>query len=277
MENSNLKQCLSISVLTLFPDFYSSFMGYSLFQKAMEINILKLKIIDIRQFSENKHKKCDDIPYGGGSGMVMTPQPVRDAILAARKPGDLVIALSARGVLLDQNLVKLFVRMLGLFEKEEGEEADIGKIFSGFGMNRLPQKWQEALMQSEATGLVLVCGHYEGIDQRALDLYSDLELSIGSYILSGGEIASLVLIETICRYIRGFIGNQDSLSDESFETGLLEYPQYTRPAIFDGEKVPDVLLSGHHKNIKTWREDQKLISTRARRPDILKKKIKKKN
>lgn len=223
---------MQISILTIFPEMFDA-INHSLLGKAQESGKLKINIIDIRDFSNNKHRKVDDYPFGGGAGMVMMVQPIMDAMdyamsLHEEKPKR--IYMSPRGKVFNQSMVK-------------------------------PMLEQD---------LILLCGHYEGVDQRVLDSCIDEELSIGDYVLTGGELPAMVVIDTISRYVDGVIGSRESLEEESFSDGLLEYPQYTRPADYNGMQVPEILLSGHHANIKKWQLEQSLEITRRNRPDLLK-------
>ena len=221
---------MKFDVLTLFPEMFET-LTKSITGKAIEKELININLINIRDFSKDKHKKVDDTPYGGGAGMVMKPDVVYDAYLSVKSENAKVIYLSPQGKTLNQNKVEELAK-----EKH----------------------------------LILLCGHYEGIDQRVLDEIVDEEISIGDYVLTGGEIPAMVLIDAVSRYIDGVI-NKNSIEEETFSNGLLEYPQYTRPAIFLGKKVPDVLLSGHHKNIKKWREQISHEKTKNKRPDLLKK------
>ena len=201
----------------------------SIIGKAIEKGIVEINLINIRNFSKNKHKKVDDTPYGGGAGMVMRPDVVYDAYKSIEDKETKVIYLSPQG-------------------------------------KKLNQKKVEELSQEKS--LTLLCGHYEGIDQRVLDKIVDEEISIGDYVLTGGEIPAMVLIDSVCRYIPEVI-SKESIMEESFSEGMLEYPQYTRPEIFEGEKVPEVLISGHHENINKWRKQEALRITKLKRPDLL--------
>mgnify|MGYP005779414721 FL=1 len=221
---------MQFDVLTLFPEMFEP-IKQSILGKAIENEKIKLKLVNIRDFSKDKHKKVDDTPYGGGAGMVMKPDVVYDAYKSVYEENAKVIYLSPQGKTLNQKKV---------------EEL------------------------SKEKHLILLCGHYEGIDQRVIDKIVDEEISIGDYVLTGGEIPAMVLIDTVSRYIDGVL-NQESIKEESFSQGLLEYPQYTRPEIFEGEKVPEILLSGHHENIEKWRKEQALKITKQKRPDLLKK------
>ena len=219
---------MKFSVLTLFPDMFSP-LKQSIIGKAIEDKKIELNLINIRDFSKDKHKKVDDTPYGGGAGMVMKADVIYEHIKDEKAK---VIFLSPQGKTLNQNKVK-----------ELATEEHI----------------------------ILLCGHYEGIDQRVIDEIVDEEISIGDYVLTGGELPAMVLIDSVSRYVEGVL-SKDSIKEESFTNNLLEYPQYTRPEIFHGIKVPEVLLSGHHENIKKWREEQSLKNTLQKRPNLLKRK-----
>lgn len=223
---------MKFDVLTLFPEMFET-LKESIIGKALERKIIEINTINIRDFSKNKHKKVDDTPYGGGAGMVMMPDVVYDSYMSIpHKENAKVIYLSPKGKVLNQ------------------------------------QKVEELSKQEH---LILLCGHYEGIDQRVLDEIVDEEISIGDYVLTGGELPAMVLIDSVSRYVEGVL-NKESVSEESFTNGLLEYPQYTRPEIFLNKKVPEILLSGHHENIKKWRREQSLEITKQKRPELLKKK-----
>ena len=221
---------MKIKVLTLFPEMFESVLSSSILGRAVEAGHLEIELINIRDYSQNKHKNTDDYPFGGGAGMVMMPQPVVDAIEANSEAGMRRIYMSPRGRTLTQKVV------------EEYAKCD---------------------------SLLFLCGHYEGVDQRALDLCIDEELSIGDYVLTGGELGAMVAIDSVARLIPGVLGCDASSEDESFSMGLLEYPQYTRPADYRGMKVPDVLLGGVHKDIEAWRRREALEITRNRRPEML--------
>ena len=221
---------MKFDILTLFPEMFET-VKQSIIGRAVEKDLIDINLINIRDFSENKHKKVDDTPYGGGAGMVMMPDVVYRAYLAIKdKENAKVIYLSPKGKTLNQKRV-------------------------------------ESL--SKEKHLILLCGHYEGIDQRVLDEIVDEEISIGDYVLTGGEIPAMVLIDSVSRYIDGVL-KDESIKEESFSNGLLEYPQYTRPKVFLDKKVPEILLSGHHENIRKWREEQSLKITKINRPDLLK-------
>lgn len=220
---------MRFDVLTLFPEMYEPLKA-SILGKAQETKKIDINVINIRDFSKDKHKKVDDTPYGGGAGMVMRPDVVYDAYQAIEgKENAKVIYLSPQGTTLNQKKVE-----------------------------QLAKKHH----------LILLCGHYEGIDQRVLDEIVDEEISIGDYVLTGGELPSMVLIDSVSRYVEGVLA-QESIQEESFSNGLLEYPQYTRPETFLEKKVPEVLLSGHHENIRKWREQKAREITKQKRPDLL--------
>lgn len=219
---------MRFDVLTLFPEMFIP-LQKSILERAQKNGNININLINIRDFSRNKHKKVDDTPYGGGAGMVIRPDVVYDAYNSIEnKENAKVIFLSPQGRTLNQ------------------------------------QKVEELSKQKH---LILLCGHYEGIDQRVLDKIVDEEISIGDYILTGGELPSMVLIDAVSRYVDGVL-NIESIKEESFSNNLLEYPQYTRPETFLNEKVPEVLISGHHENIRKWREEQSKIITNKKRPDL---------
>lgn len=224
---------MKIKVATLFPEMFEC-MNSGIMGKAIEKGLVEMQIVNIRDFSTDKHKKCDDYPFGGGAGMVMTPQPLRDTIK-----------------FLDPN-------------------REFKRIYMSPKGRTLSQKVVEELATQDK--LLFVCGSYEGIDQRIIDKDIDEELSIGDYVLTGGELAAMVVINATARYVKGVLGSEQSTDEESFSNGLLEYPQYTRPQNFDGEEVPSVLLSGNHGEIAKWRHEKQLEITKQYRPDLLEKK-----
>ena len=221
---------MQFDVLTLFPEMFEV-LNQSIIGRAKEKGLINVNLINIRYFSKDKHKKVDDTPYGGGAGMVMQPDVVYDAYKSVKDEKAKVIYMSPQGKKLDQKKV-------------------------------------EELSKQEH--LILLCGHYEGIDQRVLEKIVDEEISIGDYVLTGGELPAMVLIDSVSRYVEGVL-KDDSTKEESFSQGLLEYPQYTRPEVFEGQQVPEVLLSGHHENIDKWRRKQSLKITLNKRPDLLEK------
>ena len=222
---------MKISILTLFPEMFNIF-NESIIGRAKEKELIKLECLNIRDYTKNKHKKVDDYPYGGGAGMVMTPQPVVDTIRACKENNNgKVIFLGPKGKTFNQELAK------ELAKEEE---------------------------------LIFLCGHYEGIDERAFK-HVDMEISLGDFVLTGGEMAAIPIIDSILRLVPGVLGKEESFQDESYSDGLLEYPQYTRPEEFEGDRVPEVLLSGHHENIRKWRRKQSLLITKERRKDLYNK------
>ncbi len=223
-----------VRIYTLFPEFFSSPFKSGLMGKAVEAGIIKFELVDIREYSEDRFRRCDDYPYGGGSGMVLTPAPIAAAIEANESAG-CVLYVTPSGVPLNQDMVK---------------------ELSGFDE------------------ISIICGHYEGIDQRIIDRYVNKEVSIGDYVLSGGEYAALVIADAVARYMPGFMSNSGSLLEESFESDLLEYPHYTRPPEFAGMNVPDVLTEGDHKKITCWRHQMRVQKTKGIRPDLYKKYLK---
>ena len=221
---------MQFDVLTLFPEMFS-ILDESIIGRAKKNKQIDINLVNIRDFSKNKHNKVDDTPYGGGAGMVMMPDVVYRAYDSLEnKENAKVIYMSPQGKKLNQEKVKEL---------------------------------------SKENHLIILCGHYEGIDQRVLDKIVDEEISIGDYVLTGGEIPAMVLIDSVSRYVEGVL-SKESIEEESFSNNLLEYPQYTRPEVFEGMKVPEVLLSGHHENIEKWRKEKSLEMTKKKRPDILK-------
>lgn len=225
---------MRFDVLTLFPDFFEKLNSFSIIGRALEKEKIKLNSVNIRDFSKDKHKRVDDYSYGGGPGMVMTAEPIYDALESVKSKKSKTIFLSPQGKQLNQEII-----------------------------NDL----------STEDHLILLCGHYEGIDDRIVSNYIDMEISIGDYVLTGGEIPALVLIDSITRLLPGVLSTEESFTNESHYDGLLEYPQYTRPREFIGHKVPDILLSGDHKKIEQWREYQSIKTTLEKRPDLLNKVI----
>lgn len=221
---------MKIDILTLFPEMFDS-LNHSILARAQKNNLIEIKVTNIRDYSKDNNKRCDDYSYGGGAGMIMTPQPLYDAIQAVKQPDSYVIYLSPKGNVLKQSKVES--------------------------------------LSKEHNHIILLCGHYEGIDQRIIDLCVDEEISIGDYVLTGGELPAMVLVDSIARYVPNVLGNEETTSEESFNNNLLEYPQYTRPSSFMGKEVPSVLLNGNHQEIAKWRKEQSLLITKQRRPDLL--------
>ncbi len=224
---------MKIDILTLFPEMFSS-LKTSIIGRAENAGKIQINIVNIRDYTLDKHKKCDDTPFGGGAGMVMMAQPIASAIEAVDKDHTAKrIYMSPKGRVLNQQVVTEYAK--------------------------LPH-------------IVLLCGHYEGVDQRVIDLFIDEELSIGDYVLTGGEIPAMAVTDAVCRYVDGVI-NGESLKQESFLEGTLEYPQYTKPQEFMGLKVPEVLTSGNHGEVDKWRKKMSLEITKKRRPDLLKNQL----
>ena len=226
---------MRFDVLTIFPELFNVVMGESIIGRAQKSGLIEVNSLNIRDFTNDKHKKTDDYPYGGGNGLVMLAQPIYDAYMSIRSQFDYkprLIYMSPQGRVLTQEIV---------------EEL------------------------SQYKHLVLLCGHYEGIDERIIEDIVDDEISIGDYVLTGGELPAMVLIDAVSRTVPGVLSNEGSYGDESHTGGVLEYPQYTRPYEFNGSKVPDILLSGHHANINKWRRQQALIRTLKKRPDLFDK------
>lgn len=224
---------MNIDVLTLFPEMFEGVFGHSILKKAAENEAVTYNVVNFREYADNKHKTVDDYPYGGGAGMVLKPQPIFDAVEALRSKS----GAAPRVILLCP----------------QGE--------------RYTQKKAEEL--AEADHLIFVCGHYEGYDERIREHVVTDEISIGDFVLTGGELGAMVVIDSVVRLLPGVLGNQESHMKDSFSTGLLEHPHYTRPADFRGIKVPDVLMSGNHRLVEEWRAKESLRRTYLRRPDLL--------
>lgn len=220
---------MKIDILTLFPEMFVPVTTSSIMGRAAEKNLIDIRLTDIREYTKNKHRKVDDYPFGGGQGMVMMPQPIFDALRGIKAEGKKILYMSPRGRVLDK------------------------------------EKIQELSQLSE---LVILCGHYEGVDQRVIDCWEMEEVSIGDYILTGGELPAMVLVDSVARLIPGVLSGEDSAMEESVYSGLLEYPQYTQPREYEDIPVPEILLSGHHKNIDLWRFEKSLELTRKVRPDM---------
>jgi len=224
-------------ILTLFPAMFEGAFSDSIIKRAVEKGLVSIGIRNIRDYSDDlRHQTVDDYPYGGDAGMLMKPEPLAKAITAARERlignNPAVVYMTPAGRLLDQDTVK------ELAERES---------------------------------LILLCGRYKGIDQRIIDNYVDMEISIGDYVLSGGEIPAMAVVDAVTRLIPGVLGNMDSAETDSFHSGLLSHPHYTRPEVFEGIRVPDVLISGHHANIREWQREKSIEITKERRPDLLEK------
>ena len=226
---------LNFNVLTIFPEMFSSFTETSICKRAIDAGMIGVSLDNFRDYTLDKHRRVDDAPFGGGAGMLIAPQSVFDCFAAVH-------------------------------EKQAGKRvrniymSPAGKCLTG----------EMSVSLAEYDELNILCGHYEGVDQRILDELSDEEISIGDDVLTGGELPAMVLMDSVMRHVEGVLGNDESTSEESFSmAGLLEYPQYTRPADFRGRKVPEILLSGHHANIKAWQRRQAILKTAAQRPELL--------
>ena len=243
-------------VLTLFKEMVETIMNTSIMGRALEKGLISLDVIDIRDYAENKHNRVDDYPYGGGAGMVMQAGPVYKACEAARELVDPDCVSSGNNV--------------NASETDNCAEHKRTRLIYLSPIGR-PFTQEVAKELSKEENLIFLCGHYEGIDERALELEADDYISLGDFVLTGGELPAICIMDAVARLVPGVLSNDESASDESFEGNTLEYPQYTRPEEFMGMRVPDVLLSGHHANIKQWRREQSLIRTRERRPDLFEK------
>ncbi len=219
-------------VLTIFPDMCLPFWGHGIVRRAVEQQIISVDAVDIRAYAQDRHKMTDDRPYGGGCGMVMKPEPLAGAIRAAKikQPASKVVLLSPRGRVFDQTMAESFATL---------------------------------------DGLIFVCGRYEGVDERICTHFVDYEVSIGDFVMTGGELGALVIMDAVTRLIPGALGGEDSAACDSFSKGLLEHSHYTRPPVFENEAVPDVLLSGNHQDIERWRSENSLAQTFVKRQDLL--------
>ena len=227
---------MRIDVLTLFPELFPGPLGGSIVGRAVKQDLVEINAVDIRSFAKDSRGTVDEKPYGGGPGMLMIPDVLTEAIESVRKPGSLVVLTSPRGEVFNQKIAAEFAKL---------------------------------------DHLVLVSGHYEGVDQRVIDLAVDREISLGDFVMSSGNIAAMAIADAVIRLLPGALGDDESSVEESHSMGLLEYPQYTRPPVFHDRAVPDVLLSGHHANIEKWRKEQSERITAERRPDLIQKKTKK--
>ncbi|MBQ8844947.1 MAG: tRNA (guanosine(37)-N1)-methyltransferase TrmD [Clostridia bacterium] len=221
---------VKIDILTLFPEAFSA-LNTSILKRAQEKDIIQINLINIRDFSKNKHKKCDDTPFSGGAGMLMTVQPIYDAIMSVKQDNSVIIIPTPTGEVFNSKLSKSL---------------------------------------SNYEHLIFVCGHYEGIDERVYEIFNPIQVSIGDYVLTGGEIPCMAIVDSLCRFIPGVL-SKDSLNDESFSNDTLEYPQYTKPKNFMGYEVPEVLFSGNHAEIEKWKKMKSLEKTLKNRPDLIKK------
>ncbi len=220
---------IKINILTIFPNLYEAFVAETIINKAIQKDKLEINVIDIREYSKNKHKKVDDYPYGGGEGMLLMVQPIDDAIIENNLSSSKMIYTSPKGRTIDQNM---------LYDLSKEEE------------------------------ITILVGRYEGVDQRVLDKYEFEEVSIGDFILTGGDLVAQIIVDGVSRLLPGVLNNEQSIVADTFTQELLEHPQYTRPEVYDGMKVPEVLLSGHHKNIEEWKLNQQIKETKSKRKDL---------
>ncbi len=220
---------IKINILTIFPNLYEAFVAETIINKAIQKDKLEINVIDIREYSKNKHKKVDDYPYGGGEGMLLMVQPIDDAIIENNLSSSKMIYTSPKGKTIDQNM---------LYDLSKEEE------------------------------ITILVGRYEGVDQRVLDKYEFEEVSIGDFILTGGDLVAQIIVDGVSRLLPGVLNNEQSIVADTFTQELLEHPQYTRPEVYDGMKVPEVLLSGHHKNIEEWKLNQQIKETKSKRKDL---------
>lgn len=230
---------LKIDVITIFPNIFDNFTNFGVIKEGINKKLCELNIYNLREFTEDKHKKVDDRPYGGGAGMVFMVQPIDSAVRHIKEKNDVLKIKLQKTILLTPSGDKL--------------KQDTLKYLSSM------------------ENLILICGRYEGVDERIKDLVVDMEISIGDFILTGGEIPAMVIIDGVIRLLEGVVGKEESLKNESFENDLLDYPQYTRPDLYKGLKVPDVLISGNHSKIKKWREEKSVEITMKKRPDLFDK------
>ena len=223
---------MKLDILTIFPELFPPFLAHGMMNRAIEKGLMEVQIHDLRDYTTDRHRSVDDVPYGGGAGMVMKIEPIHSAmkVICPKKGNRKRILLCPQGKVLNDGLARVLAR---------------------------------------ENSMMLICGRYEGVDERVREHLVDEEISIGDYVLTGGEIPAMVLMETVVRFIPGVLGSHDSLAEESFSQKWLEYPQYTRPAAYQGWQVPDVLLSGHHENIKHWRQREALFKTAKQRPDLI--------
>ena len=221
---------MDIDILSLFPAYFKGPFDESIIGQARKRGVLNINLIDIREFADNRHRKVDDRPYGGGPGMVLMPQPVTAALRSVKRPHSHVVYLSPQGALLSATKC----RQLASYDS-----------------------------------LILLCGHYEGVDERILESEVDEEISIGDYVLTNGCLAAIVVVDALVRFVKDVLGDEAAAGEDSFENGLLDHPHYTKPSVFEGREVPEVLLSGNHQRIAAWRQERALEKTRRARPDLL--------
>lgn len=243
---------MRIQILTIFPELFESFLATSLVGRALEKGLMEVEVHDLRDYTEDRHRSVDDEPYGGGGGMVMTAPPWLNAVRAVSSSGAHRVLMSPQGRRLDDAAVRrLAARLRGPAATPDGEAGG------------------EAPREMPSGELVILCGRYEGLDERVIESVVDEEISIGDYVLSGGELPAMVLVEALSRQIPGVVGLPDSVARDSFREGLLDHPHYTRPPLVEGRAVPEVLTSGDHAAIDRWRRREALLATRRKRPDLL--------
>ena len=243
---------MKIDILTLFPDMFAGPFGESIIKRAIQKNKVEIEIHNLRKWSKDKHKTVDGKPFGGGAGMVMMVEVLDKAVRELKKT---------------QGSEPSFPRERGV-QTADGSEPPRPRVIFLTPQGK-PYKQEKARELSEVDHIIFICGHYEGIDERIRESLVDEEISIGDYVLTGGEIPTMVVVDSIVRLLPGVLGNEESIKDESFGSNLLEYPQYTRPADYKGMKVPEVLLSGHHKEIEEWRKKESIKRTKKVRPDLV--------
>lgn len=238
-ENLHLIKMLKINIITIFPKFFDRLLDFGVVKEGLSKNLCSISVYDLRDFTKDKHKKVDDRPYGGGPGMVLLAQPIDDAVK--------------------------FIKSKNKIDEKKSQNV----ILMSPGGQKLTQDILKNL--SKKDNLIIICGRYEGVDERIRESIVDIEISIGDYILTGGEIPAMVIIDGIIRLLEGVVGNAESILSESFENNLLDYPQYTRPEIYKGLEVPKILLSGNHKEIEKWRKEKSIEITKKKRPDLIDK------
>ena len=255
---------MRFDIISIFPELFAGVLECGILRRARQSGLVDVRLVNLRDFARDRHRSVDDRPYGGGEGMVFMPGPLFEAIEFCLGAGDR--AAEDRGAAEDRRAGDCGAENRGGAERDEKSQVVL--------MTPQGETWSQNLAAEFATisHLILVCGRYEGVDQRVIDSLVDREISIGDFVLSGGEIPAMVVLDSVVRLIPGALGCEDSAVNESFSTGLLDYPQYTRPAEFRGQAVPEVLLSGDHAKIQKWREEQALEKTKRARPELMNKK-----
>ena len=250
---------MKIDILTLFPEMFDA-INHSILKRAQDKNLLEVNFVQVRDFSADKHKKVDDTPFGGGAGMVMTCQPLFDAIRS-------VLNQEENDAILQKNIA--YLQKNAKKQVKSSQKQQNNANFQIIYMSPRGKKFEQSMVLelSKLEHLIVVCGHYEGIDQRVIDYFDMKEVSIGDYVLTGGELPAMVLVDAVSRYVEGVLSD-GSTNEESFSNGLLEYPQYTKPRVFEGLEVPDVLTNGNHKEIANWKLEESLKITKKNRKDL---------